>query len=48
VSFGGRANATGVPLGCHVWGDPANPVEHVAVTGMIQALSLSSITVQAP
>ncbi|MGZ8783245.1 MAG: hypothetical protein ACXWZB_07075 [Gaiellaceae bacterium] len=48
VSFSGRANSTGVPLGCHIWGDPANPVENVTVTGMIQALSLSSLTVQAP
>jgi hypothetical protein len=48
VSFSGRSNSTGVPLGCHVWGDPANPVENVTVTGMIQAVSLSSLTVQAP
>jgi hypothetical protein len=48
VSFSGRSNSPGVPLGCHIWGDPANPVENVTVTGMIQAVSLSSLTVQAP
>jgi hypothetical protein len=48
VSFSGRSNSTGVPLGCHIWGDPANPVENVTVTGMIQAVALSSLTVQAP
>jgi hypothetical protein len=48
VSFGGRSDSTGVPLGCHVWGDPANPVANVTVAGLIQAVSLSSLTVQAP
>ena len=48
VSFSGRSNSPGVPLGCHIWGDPASPVANVTVTGMIQALPLSSLTVQAP
>lgn len=48
VSFGGRSDSTGVPLGCHIWGDPSDPVGNVTVAGMIQALSLSSLTVQGP
>jgi hypothetical protein len=48
VSFSGRSNSAGVPLGCHIWGDPADPIENVTVRGTIQALPLSSVTVQAP
>jgi hypothetical protein len=46
VSFAGRSGSSGVPLGCHVWGDPAQPVANVTVSGSIQASSLASVTVQ--
>lgn len=48
VSFVGRSSSTGVPFGCHIWGDPAQPIQNVTVAGTIQAIALSSLTVQEP
>jgi hypothetical protein len=47
-TFTGRSNSTGVPFGCHIWGDPSQPVANVTVSGTIQAVALSTVTVQTP
>ena len=46
MTFTGGANANGVPLGCHVWGEPAKTSEVKARWGTIEAVVLSSLTVQ--
>lgn len=46
VSFTGGSNSSGVPFGCHVGGDPSSPIENVTVSGTIEAIALSSLTVQ--
>jgi hypothetical protein len=47
-TFTGRSNSTGVPFGCHIWGDPSQPIANVTVSGTIQAVALSTVTVQTP
>jgi hypothetical protein len=46
VVLTGGSNSIGVPFGCHIWGDPANPVQNVTVSGTIEAIALTSLTVQ--
>jgi len=46
VSFTGGSNSSGVPFGCHVGSDPATPIVGVTVSGTIEAIALTSLTVQ--
>jgi len=46
VSFTGGSNSSGMPFGCHVWGNPAEPVAGVTVSGWIQAVPLAAVTIQ--